>query len=798
MVGTARAKRSTPRVELAAEEARLGHVGDQQGAGEEDVELLARAPEVEVEVVDAGERQRVIDRVVIEHAAHDEELARVEALLDHPLALIVLHQVAQALLRVADHGDLRVRDLLARLLETGAVDLDVGEQGLALDDRRGVDDGEDLLGHEPQRQHVALGRPGRRVAGGVDGRVVEGLLVRDHLAFEADLDGAGAQAGVDLPVHPDGALVELAALVRAGRGEVDHPGLTAVHRFAAPQPVAVLLGEMDLQRQGRRLLGLDQGDLRQRLVAPLDAVDVEGLPRPVGPGLGIEEERPFERGLDGLRARRDLEAQRGRVERAVVLELAGLGVLEGLEAAQDLLDRDVALAGDGHLLLHALELGGRGAVQAEHGHAAGQGDFQQQRVPLHPAARRQHPLAAPDGEAHRPAQLRVAEPQRQLFGVEGHEDDHPQREVLAADERPGRLGTPGRQSGIVGEVPLELAGEQSEGREHGDEPRGFEARGPEQRQVDPLGRVPGGGGHHDAGIGLRLRQRQRVEHQGTARVELLDGLDGRRQPLLSGGLEGHGIHVGGHIFAVERLEGLRIGRQGPGGHLGVRLGAGHGHRGPLQEEGVFGRGEFTALRTPDDLEPGPARRLAGRFTRKVGRRAQLGLEDSGILGHRRGRTEHERYPGGGAAVAQSRRQPGIGHGISGEGDLPDHKQRASRFQAAGGLEDRRDVRGSGLRHRLSGRSLGIHRLRDRGGGVEAKPGARPARKLSGAQGERETEQGKVDKKIFDGAHGSKHNSGPPGGNSPGLPANPPLIPVPSPGPPPTRPGRRGPVRAVLP
>ncbi len=300
--------------------------------------------------------------------------------------------------------------------KSGAVDPHVGQARLALHHRGGVDHREDLLGDQPQRQHVALRRPRSGLAAGVHGRVEERLLVRQHLPFEPHLHGPGAQPGVELLVDPDRALVELAASSGPDGAKSTTQASRPSRRVRAAQAVAVLLREVDLQRQRRRLLGLDQRDLGEGLAAPFDAVDVERLPGPVGAGLRIEEERPLERRLDRLRSRRRLEAQRRRVGGAVVLEPPVLGVLERLQAAEDLLDRDLALGRDGDLLLDPLALGGRRAVEPEHGHPSGRAHPQHERAAGHLAAGRRHLLAA-DREPHRPAELRLAEAERQVLGA---------------------------------------------------------------------------------------------------------------------------------------------------------------------------------------------------------------------------------------------------------------------------------------------------------------------------------------------------------------------------------------------
>ncbi len=107
-------------VELAVEKAGIGVVDDPEDAAEEGVQLAFLAADVEIEVVDAGERQGVVERIVVEHAAEQEEPVAVEALLDRALAgRLVLHQVAEALVGVAHHGRLRGQDLVAALIELG-------------------------------------------------------------------------------------------------------------------------------------------------------------------------------------------------------------------------------------------------------------------------------------------------------------------------------------------------------------------------------------------------------------------------------------------------------------------------------------------------------------------------------------------------------------------------------------------------------------------------------------------------------------------------------------------------------
>ena len=182
---------------------------------------------------------------------------------------------------------------------------------------------------------------------------------------KAELHGARPHPGPERAVDPDRAAVEVAALDGDRGLEFDDPAVAAVDRLLAAQRVAIVLGEEDLERHRGGLLGLDQGELRYLLAAPADAVDVEVLPGPVERLTLADEELAFEGRLDGLDTRCRLEAQRRRIHRLIAQESAVLGVLERLQAAQDLLDRDLALGGDRDLLGDALELGCRRALEAQ-------------------------------------------------------------------------------------------------------------------------------------------------------------------------------------------------------------------------------------------------------------------------------------------------------------------------------------------------------------------------------------------------------------------------------------------------
>ena len=267
-------------VPLAGEEAGFGVIGGEQWTGGEQVDLIAGVHEVERQVVDPGERHRVVERLVPEHAADDEQPVGVHLRLDHAIARLVAAQVAQPLVGVAHHGVIGVPRRLAVGGERGVVDAQLRELGLDLERQGGVEQRQELLPDDSHRQHETLARPRRRLAGGVDRRVERGLFVGEHVALEPELDRAGTHSRIELAVDPHRALVEVAAGGRGDGLEVDDPGVATVDGRGAAQAVLVLLGEQDLERQRGCLLRLDQGQLGQPLRSPLDAVDHEAPTTP--------------------------------------------------------------------------------------------------------------------------------------------------------------------------------------------------------------------------------------------------------------------------------------------------------------------------------------------------------------------------------------------------------------------------------------------------------------------------------------------------------------------------------------
>src|SRR5204863_9220921 len=92
-------------VEAASGERGVGVIARDESAGEEDGDLFALAPEVEVEMLDAEQRQRVIERVVVEGAEQPEGALLGDLLLDDAFvgARRVRHEVPHSSLGVPDH-----------------------------------------------------------------------------------------------------------------------------------------------------------------------------------------------------------------------------------------------------------------------------------------------------------------------------------------------------------------------------------------------------------------------------------------------------------------------------------------------------------------------------------------------------------------------------------------------------------------------------------------------------------------------------------------------------------------------
>ena len=147
----------------------------------------------------------------------------------------------------------------------------------------------------------------------------------------------------DLRVDPDRAAIERQRRRRVRRRLEAHlVRVVAEEVRLANQLVAVLVREMDIERELRHFLRLDQRQLGDLPVLPLHAVEVEVLPHPVLAAEWIGEVIAGDGRLDRLAAGHR-EAQLGRVARDVARLDRLLVRLVRLVIADDLFDRDAAL-----------------------------------------------------------------------------------------------------------------------------------------------------------------------------------------------------------------------------------------------------------------------------------------------------------------------------------------------------------------------------------------------------------------------------------------------------------------------
>ncbi len=587
-----------------------------------------------------------------------------------------LHQVAEALVGVAHHGRLRGQDLFATLIELGTVDADLRQAHLLLDHRRGVEHREDLLSGYLERQEVTRTGPGGRRAVLVDRLVVQGLLIREHFALKTELHGARPDPGPERAVDPDRTAVEVAARDGGGRFELDHPAVAAVDRIRAAERIAILLGEQDLERHRRGFLRLNERQLRNLLAAPADTVDVEALPGPVERLALAEEELPLEGRLDGLNARGRLETQCRGVDRLVAQEATGLPVLERLQPAQDLFDRDLALGSDRDLFGEAFELGRRGPFQAQELDRLRLHQAQLHRGRGAPGLGERRRGAAREVDAHRGAQLRIGdgEDERLTSGDIGGQHD-PQAEILPADEAP-RGAARRCRAGIGLDLAAELVGEDLERSEIGRGRRG----GAQEGDADAARRPARHFGHTQPGVGRELGRRQ---GDGPAGVEAGEVGEGRGERLVIGRSDGDAVDVGRDAFTVPESEPGGISGQGAGENARLRLGAGEGDRHPLDEKGMSaGLDRTPAVPLPDDLVVGLWRREAGELDGGV----DLVLESVEMVEKGSRGREVEAYP----RRRSGRRQPVRGgrRGRAVERRIPGDEEDRLLLESGSGFDSR--------------------------------------------------------------------------------------------------------------
>ena len=372
-----------------------------------------------------------------------------------------------------------------------------------------------------------------------------------------------------------------------------------------------------------------------------------------------------------------MEAQRGRVRRAVVRDPPRLIVLEGLQPPQDLADRHLARVGDRQRLFDALrpvQVDRQISLEPEDEGTLRFGQFELIAASGAPAAEQQVGLAGREVEAGGRAELPVAEAERDRRARRWRHDDS-QAQVLAVDEAPGR-STRGRRVGIEGDIPRELLSDQAGGLNG--RSVGVPVAGEGEQGQGGAGLRLGRGAHEQVAAGFPGRGRAALDRHQGVRIQVAEQSPECGQVDLAGrsvDAERDAVQIGVEFLPVEAANQTVIGGKRLGDDEGIGLCAGDRHRGTLQGEGVLLDlyGFVLKRHRPDDLEEGAGR----RGPREVGEPLQLRRQFVAAVGRRRGLGEANRVPRHGAAVAQPRRRLGrrINPGLIHEIDRPlDHQK----------------------------------------------------------------------------------------------------------------------------
>ena len=314
--------------------------GREQGPAEEGGDLLALAPEIEVEVLEAEQRQGIVERVVVEAPDEPEGALLGHLFLDDARAGTsrIGNEVSHAALGVADHLRRRRVGGGAALSEVLRVDHDAGHHDVPLDRGRPARRGKDLLPADLER------KDGVRVPR--DRPIEFGLDIGQGLALQVQLDRVAAQEGEGLGVDPDGSTVDRPVADGAAGRERDLVGAARGHAPLAPEDVLVVFRQPDVQRERRHLVRLQERQFRQGLSFPLHAVDVELVPLPVGGLSPPEEERSEDRQVESVIDLPDAESQRRLRVGDEGLDALALSGLPGALSGDDLLGRQPARGAD--------------------------------------------------------------------------------------------------------------------------------------------------------------------------------------------------------------------------------------------------------------------------------------------------------------------------------------------------------------------------------------------------------------------------------------------------------------------
>src|SRR6185436_7956673 len=170
---------------------RMRRVRGENDTGEKDVRLNAAVGEVEVEVVDAAQRDdREFETVVVMDAAEHEGARRVEPFFDDALAASAFLEIAKAGLSLANHARVGCGSVRKLRIEISRVEAEVAECGRAQDDARAASRRDHLLRRDVALQPEDLPRIASRDFGEIDRLIalarerlkVDALFVRQHLA----------------------------------------------------------------------------------------------------------------------------------------------------------------------------------------------------------------------------------------------------------------------------------------------------------------------------------------------------------------------------------------------------------------------------------------------------------------------------------------------------------------------------------------------------------------------------------------------------------------------------------------
>ena len=188
----------------------------------------------------------------------------------HPIAddarLALLHEVADALVRVAVHDPVARTRGAPLPVEVGRVQREIRQTNLALDQHAAAGDQEDLLADQVIEQPD-------RPAVDVSGRLEHlRLVVRDDRTAQLRLDRLNLEPDVRRAVDPHRPAIE--RVRRIDRVEPDDERRPSADRVHAVEPVRVVLVQPQVERQRQHLLGLHERK-RRTIGRPLRAVQLE-------------------------------------------------------------------------------------------------------------------------------------------------------------------------------------------------------------------------------------------------------------------------------------------------------------------------------------------------------------------------------------------------------------------------------------------------------------------------------------------------------------------------------------------